>query len=204
MLNPARGSDTRQTLPMLVENMTFMLDRLHRDCSPLQFVRELTQNGIEAILALPQHKGEIVWDIDWSQYALTGRDELAIVDTGIGMTGEDMVQYINRFSASIHQQSVEGNFGVGAKIAAVPRNHAGLVYLSWKDGVGYMIHVWRDPETGVYGLRKFERPDGTAEYWTKVEDTIKPEPIKDHGTMVILLGNDLEEESTIQAPPGTP
>lgn len=41
--------DPRETLPMSVENMTFMLDRLHRDCSPLQYIRELTQNGIEAI-----------------------------------------------------------------------------------------------------------------------------------------------------------
>ena len=37
------------TLPMTVENMTFMLDRLGQDCAPLQFVRELTQNAIEAI-----------------------------------------------------------------------------------------------------------------------------------------------------------
>ncbi|MGH7412264.1 MAG: hypothetical protein ACREJ6_14560, partial [Candidatus Methylomirabilis sp.] len=198
-----RPVDPKETLPMTVQNMAFMIDRLHRDCSTLQFLRELTQNSNEAIQELPERKGEIIWDVDWNRYDLTRVRKLAIIDTGIGMTGDEMVRYINSLSSSMRQQSVEGNFGVGAKIAAVPRNHAGLVYLSWKDGTGYMIHVWRDPETGVYGLRKFERPDGTAEYWTKVEDTIKPEPIKNHGTMVILLGNDLEE-STIQAPSGTP
>jgi hypothetical protein len=40
-----------------------MLDRLGRDCAPLQFIRELTQNAIEAILALPAPTGEIVWDV---------------------------------------------------------------------------------------------------------------------------------------------
>jgi hypothetical protein len=195
--------DPRETFPMSVENMAFMLDRLHRDCSPLQFVRELTQNGIEAIEALTPSRGEIIWDVDWNRFALTHNYKLAVVDTGVGMTGEEMVQYINKLSSSIHAQSMEANFGVGAKIAAVPRNHAGMIYLSWKNGSGYMIHAWRDPATGVYGLRRFERPDGSAEYWTQVEDAIKPEPIGKHGTMVILLGNQ-DEENTMQAPAGAP
>jgi hypothetical protein len=186
---------------MTVENMTFMIDRLHKDCSPLQFIRELTQNSIEAIKALPTKKGEIFWDVDWNRYTLTGVHKLVVIDTGIGMTGEEMVQYINSLSSSMHMQSIEGNFGVGAKIAAVPRNHVGLVYLSWKEGRGYMIHVWRDPLSGVYGLRRFERPDGSFEYWTAIEDTIKPEAIDKHGTMVILLGN-ADDESTITAPSG--
>jgi hypothetical protein len=194
--------DPRETLPMSVENMTFMLDRLHRDCSPLQYIRELTQNGIEAIEALTPSRGEIVWDADWNRFALTHTYKLTVIDTGVAMTGEEMVHYINRLSSSIHAQSMEENFGVGAKIAAVPRNHAGIIYLSWKNGCGYMIHVWRDPATGVYGLRRFERPDGSAEYWTRVEDAIKPEQIDKHGTMVILLGSQ-DEENTMQAPPGT-
>jgi hypothetical protein len=203
-MSPAVPSiDPRETLPMTVKNMTFMIERLHRDCSPLQFVRELTQNSIEAIQGLPDGKGAILWDVDWNRYDLTKVHKLAIIDTGIGMTGKDMVDYINSLSASIHQQTVEGNFGVGAKIAAVPRNHAGLIYLSWKNGVGYMIHVWRDPDTGVYGLRRFERPDGSSDYWTNVDDAIKPEQIGDNGTMVILLGNE-PDENTLQAVPGTP
>ncbi len=203
MSNSVLPHDSRETLEMKVQNMTFMIDRLHKDCSPLQYVRELTQNSIEAIAALPHKKGEIIWDVDWNRFALTPVHKLAVIDTGIGMTGEEMVKYINSLSASMHAQSVEGNFGVGAKIAAVPKNHEGLIYLSWKDGRGYMIHVWRSPLSGVYGLRRFERPDGSAEYWTAVENSIKPEAIDKNGTMVILLGND-EDDRTVQATPGTP
>ena len=36
-------------LAMSVQNIGFLLDRLGQDCHPLQFLRELTQNGIEAI-----------------------------------------------------------------------------------------------------------------------------------------------------------
>jgi hypothetical protein len=186
---------------MNVTNITFMVDRLHRDCSPLQFVRELTQNAIEACNAPSNQRGDIIWDVDWNRHALTGAYKLAIIDTGIGMTGREMVDYINSLSASMHEQSIDGNFGVGAKIAAVPRNRAGLVYLSWKNGVGYMTHVWYDPDAGRYGLRLINRPDGSAEYWTTVDDAVRPEPIQEHGTMVVLLGNE-SDENTVQAPAG--
>lgn len=102
--------------------------------------------------------------------------------------------------SSMHRQSHDTNFGVGAKVAAATRNHAGLVYLSWQDRVGSMVHLWRDPDTGQYGLKQFEFPDGTFAHWVHVEDTIKPEQIEDHGTMVVLLGNDLDD-NTMQASP---
>ena len=38
-------------LPMTVDKVSFLLDRLGQDCSPLQYLRELTQNAIEAICA---------------------------------------------------------------------------------------------------------------------------------------------------------
>lgn len=39
------------------------------------------------------------------------------------------------------------------------RNHAGLIYLSWKEGEGALIHLWREPQTQQYGLRQIQRPD---------------------------------------------
>lgn len=190
------------TLPMSVENVTFLIERLSEDCHPLQFLRELTQNAIEAVQKLPKPGGEIVWDVEWNRHALTTQFKLAVIDTGIGMTGEEMLHYINALSSSLSTQSMAGNYGIGAKIAAAPRNKEGLVYLSWKDGVGYMIHLWRNPETGIYGARQFERPDGTYGHWVCVEDDLKPTQIKDHGTMVVLLGSEPDSD-TMQPPAGT-
>lgn len=142
--------------------------------------------------------GEIRWDVDWTRYELDSEQgfKLAIIDTGIGMTGPELVDYINQLSSSMHEQSKHGNFGMGAKIAAAPRNTEGLVYLSWKDGRGSMIHLWKDPDTNTYGLRRFNN----AEFWQPIVDDIKPEPIKDHGTMVILLGKSPSDD-TMEAPP---
>ena len=191
------------TLPLAVANTGFMVDRLGMDCAPLQFLRELTQNAIEAIKRTPSKSGEIIWDADWVTFDLDGKFKLCITDTGDGMTGDEMVKYINHLSSSGSVQSHAGNYGVGAKVAAATRNHAGLVYLSWKTGVGSMIHLWRDPRTEQYGLQQLERPDGTYGHWAFVEDDVKPDVIKGHGTRVILYGNKPDDD-TMKAPEGAP
>src|ERR1043165_3429157 len=100
---------------MQVANMTFLVNKLGEDCAPLQYVRELTQNGIDA-MAHSGQPGVIVWDVDWAYHQMAkGTMKLACIDTGAGMTGPEMVKYINELSSSIHQQSRSGNFGVGAK-----------------------------------------------------------------------------------------
>ena len=51
-------------LAMTVHNTGFLLDRLGQDCHPLQYLRELTQNSIEAIQRSGS-PGEIIWDVEW-------------------------------------------------------------------------------------------------------------------------------------------
>lgn len=189
------------TLPLTVDNTGFLLDKLGEDCHPLQFLRELTQNAIEAIQRTPDRRGEIVWDVDWTAYEFNPSTyKLCIVDNGVGMSGDEMVRYINQLSSSGAVQAYDGNYGVGAKIAAATRNHGGLIYLSWKDGQGAMIHLWRDPETGQYGLRQVESPSGEFRHFGIVGDDIKPELINRHGTKIILYGNS-DDEDTMRAPP---
>lgn len=192
----------RDTLPMSVADMTFMVNKLGEDCSPLQYIRELTQNAIDAVQQLPDGAaGEVIWDVNWSHYTLDNVFKLCCIDTGVGMTGPDMVEYINKLSSSLHQQSSGGNFGVGAKIAAAPRNPHGIVYMSWKDGAGHMIHLWFDPEEKVYGLKRW--PKNHGEFWTPVSSDLKPDQIKDHGTMVVLLGKS-DDDNTMDPPTDTP
>lgn len=202
MAKPTSIVSTEATRPMQVGNTSFMLDRLGEDCAPLQFLRELTQNSIEAILRRSDKTGEIVWDVDWNHHTLTGLYKLCVADNGVGMTGEEMMQYINALSSSVNVLSSTGNYGVGAKIAAAPRNRAGLLYLSWKDGIGYMIHLWRDPSNGVYGLRQFQLDDGSFRYWAFLDPATKPPQIDKNGTMVVLLGNE-EAADTMAAPEGS-
>src|SRR4051812_32592391 len=119
-----KNTGDEKFLAMSVDNIGFLLDRLGQDCHPLQFLRELTQNAIEAIQR-KGGKGEIIWDMDWITYELEGLKKLSITDDGDGMTGEELVKFINQLSSSMSSQSMSGNYGVGAKITAATRNPYG-------------------------------------------------------------------------------
>ena len=196
------GPDT-QTMELEVENASFMLDTLGKDCEPVQYLRELTENAVQAVNATGEAQGEVIWDLDWNGYDADGLMKLCCIDTGIGMSAGELKRYINHLSASRHTQSLQGNFGIGAKVAAAPRNPHGIVYVSWKDGIGSMIQLWRDPATEKWGLKQFRLADGNYDHCVPVDDAVKPEPLegKDHGTMVILLGQ-APEDNTMEAPVG--
>jgi hypothetical protein len=182
---------------MKVANLGFLLERLGEDCDDLQYLRELTENALEADAKL------VVWDVDQKLFDVTGQLKLSCIDDGHGMTGREMVQHINHLSSSGHIQSVDGNFGVGAKIAAATRNPAGVVYQSWVDGQGTMIQLWRDPETQQYGLKQFQLPDGSYSHVVPLGPEAKPEQIDRHGTKVTLLGHG-PKDRTIDGPAGVP
>jgi hypothetical protein len=198
-----RGTSSGENfLAMSVHNIGFLLDRLGQDCHPLQHLRELTQNSMEAIQRAGG-KGEIIWDVDWTTYELEegGVYKLSVTDNGDGMTGEEMVKFINQLSSSMSRQSMSGNYGVGAKITTATKNPFGVVYLSWKNGEGAMIQMYKDQTTGQYGLQQWKHADGSYKHYLPLEDEIKPELIDKNGTKVILLGVE-EDSNTMQAPVG--
>ena len=187
-------------LPMTVDKVGFLLDRLGQDCSPLQYLRELTQNAIEAVLRTGS-SGQITWDVDWTSYDLAGGPmKVCLVDTGDGMTGDEMIRFINQLSSSGTEQSFTGNYGVGAKIAAATKNPSGVIYQSWKNGEGNMVQLEKNPTTGEYGLRQWELKDGTYSYYVPLDEAVRPNEIEAHGTKVILVGMK-NSDSTIAPPP---
>ena len=99
MASSAPGLTTPDFYPMSVAKMGFLVDQLNRDCSPLQFLRELAKNAVEAIQRLDEPVGEIRWDVlTCNGFDLLGDDfaqKLCVIDTGSGMTGPEMVDYIN-------------------------------------------------------------------------------------------------------------
>ncbi len=184
-----------------VGNVRFLLDRMARDCAPAQFVRELTQNAIESIQRRRGH-GQVIWDVDETTAGDGGpsAQKLCVMDDGEGMTDKDLTQYINKLSSSGSGQSHTGNFGVGAKIATLPQNPAGVVYRSWRDGVGSSITLCLDSK-GDYGLKGFELPNGTYSHVLPIGNESKPQCIGKNGTVVTLMGNTIED-ATVSPPSG--
>jgi hypothetical protein len=145
---------------MSVSNMAFFLDNFSKDCGPLQYVREFTQNAIEAIRKAGREHGYIVWSFDKLTYERTGIKKLCVTDNGCGMSSDELVRHINNLSSSGGTQAFDRNYGIGAKVSSATRNHAGVEYLSWQQGEGNTICLWKDPVTGEYGLKPFRSPDG--------------------------------------------
>lgn len=180
-----------KTLGMKVENIGFLIDRLGRDCAPLQYIRELTQNGIEAIVRSGRPDGRIFWDF----VEHNGVRKVCICDNGVGMSADELVRYINSLSASSSTQGMDANYGVGAKIAAATRNPEGLVYLSWQDGVGAGMQLVRDAN-GQYGLLQF--PDFRHVFEAEKEMLPRDSDIHEQsGTCVILLGSEPAEDTAV-------
>lgn len=186
-------------LPSSIGNMGFMIAKLSEDCSATQFLREFTQNGIDAIGHLPGASGDITWDVDLPLQQATGRSKLCCIDTGIGMTGPEMVDLLPNWFRSGQVQSSTANFGVGGKVSAFTRNREGITYQSWRNGQGAMVHLRYDAESDTYGLTRW--PNNHGEFWTPLAENSRPEGIQSHGTKVTFHGNSSEED-TVQSPPG--
>ena len=67
-----------------------------------------------------------------------------------------------------------------------------------------MIHLWKDPQTGDYGLRTDSTPRWhlwSSGAYRRVD--VKPDIVKGHGTKVILFGN-TPDANTMSPPDGAP
>jgi hypothetical protein len=176
-----------------VENNTYLVEKIASECAPLQYVRELTVNAIQAIQArIAQGEsnlaGSILWDIDWHVLDTTSHYKLQISDNGTGMTGPQMDQFIRKLSSSGRVQSMTENFGLGAKITAGVLNPHGLYYKSWVNNQGTLAVFHKDMSVNKYGLKHLPLGDGSFRRFVPLTDDAKCEPIDSCGTAVTLMG----------------
>lgn len=181
---------------MKVDNVGFLIENLGADAAPLQYLRELVQNEIEAIQKVGPSEGRIVIDYE----LVEGVKKLRITGNGVGMTPEEVAANINHLSASGGVQAFDKNFGIGAKITAGTRNPHGVMYKCWKEGEGSLTILGR--VEGRYGRLPFVLVDETVDYWITIADEDKPEIIDGHGVSVVLLGHSGGDDTTVP-PPGS-
>ena len=140
--------------------------------------------------------------MDWLRFDAPGGRvrKLSVIDTGTGMTAEQLLRYINQLASSGREQSASGNFGVGAKVAAGSHNPHGLEYRSLHQGQGSLVCFKRHPD-GRWGLEPQRWENGHTDYWRPLTERDAPWLLRgqDHGTQVVLLGQH-ERHDTTQAP----
>ncbi len=191
------------------KGVSFMVHRLGTEVGPLKQVRELLINAFEAIEAYKRANpadtsfhGQV--EVCPDPYFLKHESvrKAAFCDNGIGMDLHELRLYFNTLAESGKRQSIEENFGVGAKISTAAWNPYGVEIRSWKAGQGFIVRIVHDPRTDQYGLEQFSMPDGSYPDYldlSQVEDAedYKSPIIGEHGTMVVLLGRELQHDTTL-------
>lgn len=190
------------TVPVTLTNNRVTIDRLYQEAGAFQWARETVVNALEA------RATRIYFGVEPHGLKNSRVSRRYIADNGRGMDESELVELFGALGGS--GKNVGGaheNFGVGAKISLLPWNRAGLLVCSWKDGVGSMIWLKADEDTGEYGLQQVVHEGVNTTAWPAelVSELglgvqhLKPEWIDDHGTVLLLLGNDLGESTYYSA-----
>lgn len=192
------GQRMTDTTPMSLLNARALVDRTYNEAGRFQWAREAAVNAVEAGAT------RIQFGLDWNGVAATGVYRRCIADNGCGMDRDELVTFFRTLGGS--SKKVGGpheNYGIGAKIALLPWNTAGLLVASWKNGDGNVIWAKADEETNEYGLRKVDFEGEVTEVWGTGDEPdlgfdledLRPDWIEDHGTVLLLLGDELDQHT---------
>ena len=150
------------------KNPTSTLKRFMREVAPMQFVREIYMNCLEAKATTMRVYFE-------PQYEALGVKKLCFADDGTGMSAREMYEYLAKYNSSSKttEGSYHDNFGIGVKATTLLSNPYGVVFLSWsKDNPeGAMIWFTYDEKLDRVGLRPIEYID-TDEDGEEYTDTL--------------------------------
>lgn len=204
------------------KNPTSTLKRFMREVAPMQFVREIYVNAVEAGAT----KMRIYYE---DQHLDRGVRKLCFADNGKGMTAQEMYEYLAQYNSSSKttEGSYHDNFGIGVKATTLLANPYGVVFLSWsaKNPEGSMIWFTYDEAGDRIGLKPIEyideegeldtictrMPDGSQANVVSLDDLRLEYPdgyegvkwweckeaatIDKQGTIVMLLGADRDADS---------
>jgi hypothetical protein len=172
------------------------VNRMFEACGNYQWAREFLKNSLEA------HASKVEFGIEWQAVERSGIYRRTICDNGSGMSKDELNEFFSTLGVGSKViGGIHENFGVGAKIAALPWNPEGLVVITYKDGLASMIKIVLNPETNGYELVEFETPAGMTCVLDPTDPLIDwqdeinwgevaPEWVRAHGTVVILLGSE--------------
>jgi len=193
------------------------IDRNFLGCDVFQWVREVLVNSIEG------HAKNIEFGVEWEGVEKLGVHRRMISDDGDGMSSNQLFEYFQGLGVSSEKKirmdnhldtAIHSNFGMGCRISLLPLNKAGLVYISYQKGKGSMIEMQYDRESGSYVLHEFDTVDengedtktlvvdlDSVEDWGKGEinwGKVAPAWVRDHGTCIVLKGNEDDEHTFIR------
>jgi hypothetical protein len=149
----------REIEPLTIRDVGFTVARQIEQCPKTMMLRELVTNAVEASAKAPlgrrivEIRGKAIPEVG-------GARKLTIWNTGPGMSSHEL-DYICDLAASLDKaMALEGNFGMGAKVAALPSNTFGMRYRSCRNGSVSQVVLGK--RGGIYG-KLVQQIDGFSE-----------------------------------------
>jgi hypothetical protein len=185
-------------VPLRIANEAFLVSSMIERCPKTMMIRELVVNGLEAAEHALAGSRRVVIGSRMHE----GVRKLHIWNTGIGMTAQELLQITDLASSLRKQNSLEQNFGMGAKVASLPSNRQGLRYRSCASGrVSEVMLGYRD---GTYGRLKIGNEMAEVVDATEACLLESDYDLSVDWTEVVLFGNAAGQD-TVSAPyNGTP
>lgn len=183
-----------------VGNEDFLVSSMIERCPKSMMLRELTKNAIEAA-SCADAGGRLV---EFSPLVVNGVRKLAIWNTGPGMNADELFQICDIASSIGKQNALDQNFGMGAKVASLPSNTVGIRYRSCKNAKVHQVIMGKID--GVYGRLRQVGSDGGEAVVLDVTGQAVAEgrTLAYDWTEVVLLGNDLSQDTVTDPYHGNP
>ncbi len=193
-------------MKLSITGASHFVNRMFEACGPFQWARELLRNSLEAGAT------RIDFGVEWQAVQRLGVYRRLVADDGSGMSADELKRFFSTLGEGAGKiGGIHDNFGVGAKIATLPWNPQGVVVLSRKNGRSAMIWIFLDSSTGDYELKEFETEekrtcviDPTQIDWDAAGEidwnSVVPPWIKEHGTVVALLGSEQYPDTILGNP----
>lgn len=189
-------SDSSVITPLKVANEAFLVSSMIERCPKTMMIRELVVNGLEAAADAEPGRRQVII----GSHQQEGVRKLRIWNTGPGLTAAELLQITDLASSLRKQNSLDRNFGMGAKVASLPSNRHGLRYRSCTGGRVSEVHMgYRE---GTYGRLRIG--PGGAEVVDATEACLAEGgyDLSFDWTEVQLGGNSADQD-TVAAPYGT-
>ena len=188
-------SDSSMIAPLKVANEAFLVSSMIERCPKTMMIRELVVNGLEAAAHAAPGQRKVV--IGPRQHE--GVRKLRIWNTGTGLNAAELLQITDLASSLRKQNSLDQNFGMGAKVASLPSNRHGLRYRSCTGGrVSEVVMGYRN---GTYGRLRIG-----AERAEVIDATEACRAEEDYDLSIdwteVLLGGNAPDQDTVASPYG--
>jgi len=196
-------SHIKQITPITIRDIDFTVSRQIEQCPKTMMLRELVMNAVEAAAQAPAG-GRIVEMMGKRIPECGNTRKLAIWNSGPGMSSTEL-DHICDLAASLGKDmALEGNFGMGAKVASLPSNTLGMRYRSCSAGVVSQVVLGK--REGIYGKVWMPTEDSFEEI-VDVTEQVRQEgeyPLEQDWTEVVLFGNHPDQDTVSDPYDGDP